>query len=97
MNTIHTIVVIDYNDHNFGTQRTITAPFASQDREITNAKFREILEQKLEELEFDIEEIDFKDDYEQMNYFNLGKYMSEVEHEYLDDWFEIKIVETTLG
>lgn len=93
MNTIYTIVVIDYYDHNLGTERTISAPNAYSDKELARTNFRRIVEEKLEELGYDIDEIEFKEDYDKMEYFNLWESDVDVE----DEWFEIKIVQTNLN
>lgn len=87
---IYTIVVIDYSEHNMGTQREISIPNAYKDKEVAKVKFRELLEQKLEELEYDVSEIDFGNGYEDITYFNLRKCGIDVE----DDWFEMKLVYT---
>jgi len=89
---IYTIVVIDYYEHNMGTQREISVPNAYKDKQVAKVKFREILEQKLDELGYDVAEIDFGDGYEDIEYFNLGRCGVYVE----DDWFEMKLVYTNL-
>lgn len=89
---IYTIVVIDYYEHNMGTMKEISAPNAYKDKQVAKAKFREILEQKLNELEYDVDEIDFGDGYEDIEYFNLRRCGVDVE----DEWFEMKIVYTNL-
>ena len=92
MAEVYTIVVIDYYEHNMGTQREISAPKAYHNEKIAKQAFREILEQKLDELGYDVAEIDFGNDYENIEYFNLGRCGVDVE----DDWFEMKLVRTYL-
>ena len=76
-----------YRDKN-----VVILPNAYKDKEVAKVKFREILEQKLDELGYDVAEIDFGDGYEDIEYFNLGRCGVYVE----DDWFEMKIIYTNL-
>ena len=84
--TIYTIVVIDYYEHNMGTMKeTTTRSFT--DKNVANSYFRGNILAKTEEL-------GFEDVYLPQNIteFNLRYACDDVE----DEWFESQIFESVL-
>lgn len=89
---IYTIVVTDYIEHNLGTIKKVSVPYATSDMQKAKELFDSILCEKLEELEYEFSECNFDKDFSEVTDFKMREVIDYVE----DDWFDIVIKTTEL-
>lgn len=89
--TIYSIVVTDYIEHNMGTMKKVSIPYATEDMNKAKEVFDSIILEKLEKLGYEFEECEFDTDFDAVIHFKMREVV-EVE----DDWFDVEIVTTKL-